>query len=379
MARTASTIKEVFKYEPLLIDLLEHEINEQHARILAMLFKLGGFTTLNKLTKLLSFAQPTVSIRVAELVEMGYVRKNSELMPMTLVLLLNLDDLETQLRKRIEHQRNAIKFLCKISQIQNKQLGKDTFNRAMQTIFTKDRIMSNLIAYTYLHEIIARTDLYHLLEVNFGDSKRLESDFDLILACNIDILHIIYRKQQKREMFIRPRLPLELFANYRLTYLESLYSHYQQLLNELTNLMTGEYESIIPHQQLKYPSDIKLRIDTCLKHYLIIRIIDNSIYLGKDVSSGLLKLITESKYYSPKHKIMILSNNIQIPKGLNDSQIGLHSLNDDISQDYKTRDFILFNNHGVLVFPSRLGGIPYYNIAPRFIATIKNIFDAYWG
>ncbi|MHA2295654.1 MAG: hypothetical protein ACXAEU_24765 [Candidatus Hodarchaeales archaeon] len=44
-----------------------------------MMFKLGGFTTLNVLTEKLSIAQPTVSNRVSELEEMSYIRKNPSL------------------------------------------------------------------------------------------------------------------------------------------------------------------------------------------------------------------------------------------------------------------------------------------------------------
>ncbi len=70
-------MKEISRFEPLFMDLLEDDINEQHARILVMMFRLGGFTTLNLLTDFLPFlSQPTVSIRVAELVNKGYLRKN---------------------------------------------------------------------------------------------------------------------------------------------------------------------------------------------------------------------------------------------------------------------------------------------------------------
>ena len=80
-----------------MIDILEDNITEQHARILALLFNLGGYTTLNVLTNLIGIAQPTVSIRVDELVKMGYIRKNTELMPIALVLLLHLDDFRLDL------------------------------------------------------------------------------------------------------------------------------------------------------------------------------------------------------------------------------------------------------------------------------------------
>ncbi|UCE14747.1 MAG: hypothetical protein JSV04_06095, partial [Candidatus Heimdallarchaeota archaeon] len=108
MVGLSSNIKDIIRFEPLLVDLLEPKINEQHARILAMMFQLGGYTTLNVLTKKLLMAQPTVSNRVAELVEMGgFLRKNSELMPIALVLLLSVDDLELLLRNRIAAYQDA--------------------------------------------------------------------------------------------------------------------------------------------------------------------------------------------------------------------------------------------------------------------------------
>ena len=76
MVYLASPLKDTAVYEPFFMDH-DNEINEQHARILALMFKLGGYTTLNVLTDHLAIAQPTVSVRVEELVEKGLIRKNT--------------------------------------------------------------------------------------------------------------------------------------------------------------------------------------------------------------------------------------------------------------------------------------------------------------
>ncbi|MFX0205449.1 MAG: hypothetical protein ACFFDT_05640, partial [Candidatus Hodarchaeota archaeon] len=149
-----------------------------------------------------------------------------------------------------------------------------------------------------------------------------------------------------------------------------------KLLSELGNLLTGEYESIIPHQLLNYPSEIKFKIEVCLKHYKTIRIINNSIYVDKEEKSGITSLVTERQNFTPDHKILMLAKtDFPIPEGLNHSQIKLFPLKTDIPRDYTSRDFILFEEHGCLVFPSQPNAVPYYNIAPRFTTNVLEIFS----
>ncbi|MFW9996581.1 MAG: hypothetical protein ACFFD4_31340 [Candidatus Odinarchaeota archaeon] len=379
MVSLSNAIKEVSRFEPLLIDLLGEEINEQHARVLAMMFKLGGYTTLNKLTKYMPFAQPTVSIRVAELVEKGFLRKNSELMPMVIVLLLTVDELELQLRNRFDKQRNAIEFLRRMSEFRDKKLVKDTFIRAVNVLYEKETVLANMITNTYLNEIVVRNELYQQLENDLTEFTTMKSEFESILASKNDVFHVIYQKQKKEETFIRPRLPLKMFANYRLSYLESLFSHYEELLGELANYMSNEYESIDPHQVLKYPSDIKQRINICLKYYSTAKIIDNSVYRGEEDNDGILRLITGSENFRSDHEVKILSSRInQALKSAHSQRIEYRSLTGQISKDFMTRDFIIFENHGCLVFPAKPKGVPYYIISPSFITAILNVFESNW-
>ncbi|MHA1945493.1 MAG: hypothetical protein ACXAC6_04585 [Candidatus Hodarchaeales archaeon] len=381
MASVSNTIKEVSKFEPLIIDLLKQQINGQHARIIAMMFKLGGYTTLNKLTKELPFAQPTVSIRVTELVEMGYLRKNTELMPMVLVLLLSIDELESQLRYKIEKQKSAIDFLKKMSKFRDKELFKDTFIRAVNVLYDHEEILANMISNTYLKGIIARNELFQLLEMDSVESKSIKGTFESILSSHDDIFYTIFQKQKKSETFIRPRLPLRLFTNYRISYLESLYSHYEELISELANYMSSEYESIDLHQKLKYHSSIKQRIDICLKSYSQVKIIDNSIYKGKESEKGLLDLITSSKYYESYHEVKILTSKSNKPsKTIQNQRIEKKMFTKQISRDFMTRDFIIFNNNGCLVFHSKpKGSFSEYIIFPSYVTEILTIFESNWS
>ncbi|MFX1283632.1 MAG: MarR family transcriptional regulator [Promethearchaeota archaeon] len=385
MVGLATVTNETVTFEPLFIDILEDNINEQHSRILALMFRLGGYTTLNVLTNLIGIAQPTVSIRVDELVKKGYIRKNTELMPMALVLLLTQDDLDIQLRKRLEVQRNAAKFLQQASDIKNMQLVEDTFIKAIQILYDTEEILAKMIAYIYLHQRIARNKLYQMIDPEdskFGSIDEQERDRrkkDAIITSRPEIFHIIYKKHQKKAMFIQPRLPLKLFVKHRLVYLESLYTYYRELLLKLGSFMSDEYESIIPHQLLNYPSELKIRIETCLKHYSMIRVIDNAVYRHNNGTNGVVDLIVTRNNFSQNHKVMILSNkSIKLPKTIDTSQFEIRPLKGRISRDYMNRDFIIFGNHGCLVLPSQPRSIPYYNIAPRFTSSVLDIFKANW-
>ncbi|MHA2225924.1 MAG: hypothetical protein ACXAC8_12005 [Candidatus Hodarchaeales archaeon] len=378
MLNQLDELNEIVRFEPILIDLLD-DINEQHSRILVMMFRLGGFTTLNVLTDYLSFAQPTVSIRVAELVNKGYLRKNTELMPMALVLLLSISDLKFTLNKRFEAQQNAVRFLQKVSKIRNKHVIMDTFVQAMHILHPKEEKLARMIAFTYLYQFLSRDELYQLVGFFEKEPEKITIEYDSIIASHNEIFHVAYRKHQKKEMFVQPRFPLNLFMRNKLVYLESLNQHYQSLLEELGNFMTGEYMSIIPHQLLNYPSEVKLKVETCLKHYSDIKIIDNSIYQNKEGTEGILNLITNRQQFSSDHKVMVLANNeVSIPKSVDQSQIEHNFIRDELSRDYKSRDFVIFGEHGCLVFPSQPNAVPYYNIAPMFTTNVLKIFKSNW-
>lgn len=387
MVILSSPLKDTAVFEPFFMDIFNNEINEQHARILALMFKLGGYTTLNVLTDYLAIAQPTVSVRVEELVQKNLIRKNTELMPMVLVLLLNIENLATLLNTRFESQRNAVIFLQKASELDNISRVKDTFFQAIKILYPNQQILTNMIKFVYIHQVLARDELYRKLEPNGKISKYSTKDYDTIITSHGDIFHVLYGKQRKTEMYIQPRLPLNLLASNRIIYLESLTSYYKNLLGKLQSFLSEEYNIITPHKLLKYPSDIKKKIDTCLKNYSTIRVIDNSI-CKKKMGLSILEFLVKSNTFGitnkkgvqkQKHKLFILSH--EKPSILKDQSsplIQYKTMDDSINKDYTTRDFIIFDNHGCLVFPSIPNALPYYNIAPQFTSTSLNVFESNW-
>ena len=162
MPELPSHIEEIIPIEAFLLDIYQ-DLNEQHARVLAMLYRLGGYTTLNLITKLLGIAQSTVSVRVQELVDQGYLRKNPELMPNVLVVLTSLDDLKQALNALISTQQNAINFLKKTSLLSNKQLVEEALFHAFDVIFPQSPKLAKLISGVYMKEIISRNELYNLV------------------------------------------------------------------------------------------------------------------------------------------------------------------------------------------------------------------------
>lgn len=387
MVNLMSPSKDTAVYEPFFIDILNNEISEQHAPILALMFRLGGYTTLNVLTDLLAIAQPTVSVRVEELVKKDLIRKNTELMPMVLVLNLTIEELAKKLQKRISSQRNAVSFLLKASELENKSKIKNTFFQAIQVLFSNQRTLPKIIAYVYLNQVLTRNELYKQLENKGEISKYSYRDYDSLILDYRDFFHILYGKQRKNEMYIQARLPLDLFAKNRLTYLESLNTHYVNLLNLLESFLSEEYTAMTPHQLLKYPSDVKKRIDTCLKNYSTIRIIDNAIYQGK-MGSSIFELLTQSPHLgttnkkgvpTQEHKLFILSHEKpSIPEKYESLHIEFQPFEDVTHRDYTVRDFIIFDHHGCLVIPSIPNTLPYYNITPQFTKTSLNVFESNW-
>ena len=387
MVNLSSPLKDTAVYEPFFIDLFSNEISEQHARILVLMFKLGGYTTLNVLTDHLAIAQPTVSVRVEELVKEGLLRKNTELMPMVLVLNLNIKDLTLKLEKRIISQRNAVAFLLRAAELENKTKINDTFYQAIQTLFPNQQKLSRTIAHVYLNQVLTRDELYKKIDPKGKISDYLFRDFDSFITNHSDIFHVLYGKQRKNEMHIQARLPLDLFSNNRLAYLESLNTHYISLLKLLDSFLSEEYDAIIPLQLLKYHSDVKKKIDTCLRNYSTIRIIDNSIYQRK-TGSSILDLLIQSTTLGrtnkkgveeQEHKLFILSHEEpSIPKNMKSDLIQYQHIKDDINRDYTTRDIIIFDHHGCLVVSSIPYTLPYYNIASQFTNTSISVFESNW-
>ena len=247
MPELPSHIQEILPIESFLLEIFQ-DLNEQHARILAMIFRLGGYTTLNLLTKLLGIAQSTVSLRVRELVDQGYLRKNPELMPNVLVLIISIDDLMQSLNTLFTTQQNALKFLEKTSKLSNKQLVEKSFIHAFDVLFPRSPKLAKLIMWVYMKEIISRHELYNLVreieqkkKQDKGFSNRV---FDSIIDAHNEWFQIVH---QKAESYIKPVLPLNLYSKIRKNVLKNKFEYYTNLLGQIESFMTVEYESVIPY------------------------------------------------------------------------------------------------------------------------------------
>jgi DNA-binding MarR family transcriptional regulator len=379
LERLSQDIEEAFTFEPLIMDALNHSLSDQHVRVLAMMFKLGGYTPLNVLTRKLAIAQPTVSNKVADLEKMGYIRKNSELKPKVLVLLLTVEDLITKCNLNRTAQQNAASFLQEASRIRNKKVIGDAIFKAINVLYPGEDLMAKMVAFTYLHNTLPRNKLIKLVCSSEKGIMKLDREVDIILTSHPNIFNTIYYKYQKSGTFIQPRLPLDSFAKNRLLVLESIYDHQNVLLERLSQLIGIEYDAIIPHQPLPSIPEIEQRVSTCLKYYRTIKIIDNSIYQNKYSNEGILKLLASSNHFTSNHKLKILTNHsIHDSSSILSSQIEQRSITKAINRDYISRDFIIFEDHGCLIIPSNVSNPPYYHIAPQFTKTVSDIFNTHW-
>ncbi|MFW9777879.1 MAG: hypothetical protein ACFFE8_03415 [Candidatus Heimdallarchaeota archaeon] len=369
MVALPQDLKDSIPFEPMIEDLYGEHVNEQHARILAVMFKLGGYTTLNTLPGILKIKQPTVSIRVDELVKMGLIRKNTELMPMSIVLLLSPEALRRKNQDRIQKVRYASEFLLKISEVEEKTPSGELIQRALDILFPREKEVAAILARSY----ISPEEL-----IEYHDSPDMVSAY----------IHLFTQKRKKPLIrFSRPALPLNLCVKSRLSYHEALHEYYDFLIDDLANYFLEEHVSVIPHQLLRFPSEIKNRIDTCLKHYQEIRIIDNNVFKSKDGKMGIVDLVVSSESFKKpsssgdNHVVKVISQEKHKREFDGEKAFSFRyvQLVDEVSRDYTTRDFLIFGQHGCLVIPSRENIVAYYNITPSFTDTISEIFEKYWS
>ncbi|MHA1990408.1 MAG: helix-turn-helix transcriptional regulator [Candidatus Hodarchaeales archaeon] len=372
-------LKEISKFEPLLMQLLEPRINEQEARILSLIFRNGGYIPLNSISQRIGIAQPTVSNRVKDLTNKGFLRKNEELMPIVLVLLINCDKLKEYLESKKLSLKNAVLFLEKSKELVKDLKIQEMTERALNHLFPEDNIMSKIILEISKNKIISRDVLYSNIFVGEKIDQKTKEKVDLLIQNNNDFIQTVYKKFQKKEMFFCMKIPIGSIIEIRTLHLNKTYNYYFALLDELKDFMKQDYDSLLPIQLLQFPSDLKLRIDICLKKYQNISVLLNSINrkIGKD--SNILDFLTESKEFNKDHSIKILSSKkTELKSNLKTTQIKFKELTSKLSRDYSVRDIILFDNHGCIVIPPSNQSFPYYNISPRFIKSVTNIFKENW-
>ncbi len=380
MSQLSKHLKTTVPFEPLIMDALSignNGITEQHARILASLFKLGGYTTLNVLVSLVKFAQPTVSLRVQELEDYGYLRKNPEMIPTPLVMDITPNELRERLNWRSKTQSNAMEFLLKLHTegIQYSTV-QDTFIKAFRILFPHNQDLANLLAYTYIYPNLSREKIFELLK---SEEEKPSKVYEELLTTRGDIFHVVHRKKKKSDINLRPRLPLTKLLEYHKFYLDTLNNHYHSQLEDLDEFMVREYDSFIPHQYLNFLSEIKAKIGMCLRHYSQIKVISNGILEKKFPDNKLLQIIAEREEITTNHTLSILTTeDINNLENLDKNQYRIKKIEVPRQRDFSTRDFIIFENRGCLIIPERFDSQPYYYIGPRFMSTMNQYFDSEW-
>ncbi|MFW9992464.1 MAG: helix-turn-helix transcriptional regulator [Candidatus Odinarchaeota archaeon] len=366
----------ISRYEPLLMYLLGPDITDLEARILALVFQLGGYTNMSSIIQILGVSQSTVSLNVAKLVEQGYIRKNAELMPMTLVLLLNAVDLRKRLSEMVSGQESAYNFFERVAGVEKKEVLKDTILRAFQVLYPGMGCLPEILTQLYTNGLLSRFELLNNIGFDKKNPKHIRF-FDETVNRYTDVIQTFYRKYRKNDMYYRHKIPLHMLAKNRFNYLQLLSDYFSNLLAKLEDYTAMDYNSLIPHQLLNYPSDMRLRLNSCLKHYSTIRILDNGVFTQHGDNNDILSLIASSEEFTGEHDILLLANKpVKIPSNVDNSQIKQVILSKDISYDFKVRDFVLFDENGCLVIPPRPNGVPYYNVTPRFIKTVTKVFNS---
>ena len=106
----------ITQYEPLMIDLLD--LKELEARVVTAMLLHGGFSTMKTLQDELDFKQSVVSDICNQLIKKNLLRKNQELIPVPLILLLDVTQLLAIYNQKRQLQINAANILKKTA-IQN--------------------------------------------------------------------------------------------------------------------------------------------------------------------------------------------------------------------------------------------------------------------
>ena len=386
-------LEPIFKFEPMLHYLLDDsQLVDLEIRILTIMFRSGGYITLNHLTEQLDLPPPPVSIAVASLAKKKYLRKNRELMPIALVLLVSIRDLKTRLDQLRSKQQYATEFLLQLTDLSDVISLKSMAIRAFATLFPDEQEpkFAVMLFELYTHDYLDKETLYQTLtnsttknkskNKNKISSAKVENKYEELLLKYPKLIQIIYKKYRRKDTYLRAQIPISSLAHIRGSYLRHLNTLYQDMIEELEKFMYRPFEAIISHQVLQFHSDIKTRIDTCLKQYHDIQMIYNGIYRKKTKKSDIIELLTSSNILNKHHRIRILSRRKKTIRTLiKPEQINQKLYSNELDLDFQNRDIILFEQHGCVVIPVQDRAMPYYSISPQLIKTVTNSFEMQWS
>jgi len=190
---------------------------------------------------------------------------------------------------------------------------KDTILRAFQVLYPGIECLPEILTWLYTNGLLSRFDLLNSIGFDKKNPKHVRL-FDETVNRYSDLIQIFFRKYRKNDTYYRYKIPLHMLAKNRFNYLQLLRDYFASLLSKLEDYTAIDYNSLIPHQLLNYPSDMKLKVNSCLKHYSTVNVLDNSVFNYHGDNDGILSLIASSEEFTGEHGILLLANNpVKIP------------------------------------------------------------------
>ncbi|MHA1227020.1 MAG: hypothetical protein ACTSR2_13195 [Candidatus Hodarchaeales archaeon] len=388
-----SEMMEIIKYEGILNDILSLEDKEK-ARLLLHVILQGGFITKDTFYEKISMSRPTLIKKVASLIKKGYLRQNEEFNPIRITLLVNYEELSQKIAKVEQQIVFARDFLVKMEGIKSRDLLNERFKSAVRVLLGnvhKKELLIEVLSILYVRqasEYIGINELNDKIKLLPGEIR--PDVFMNILNCNSDLFYVFSHKVQvdsdkhqklKKKYFIKPKYRLSKLA--KLLFIKRKFElrNYKEELGELFSTFKPLNYDLFPHQLLTYSSNIKQRINSCLKFYSRIDIIFNRIY--EQSFDNFIKLIVKNNNFSKHHRIRVLSDQELSLKSNLHLQVTCKLRHKSISKDYKERDIILFSRedeqpYGAIIFPQEPLS-PYYLITPHALDEIYTQFKQEWG
>ncbi|MHA1973175.1 MAG: hypothetical protein ACTSW1_09290 [Candidatus Hodarchaeales archaeon] len=379
----------IVRFERLLNDILALN-NGEEAKLLLHVILQGGFTTKDTFYSKFNISRPTLIKKISTLIEKGYLRQNEEFNPIRITLLVDYEELLEKILEQEQKIRFARDFLIKMSVIKSRGLLAEKFKSAIKVLLGnvhKRELLIEVLSLLYIQrnlDSIEVTELNGRINSVIGEI-RLDV-FMTILNCNSELFRVFSqkvgvevnkRRKFKKTYFVTTKYNLEKLA--KILFLKRKFElrNYTEELEELFSTFKPLSYDYFPHQLLPYVSNIKQRVNSCLKFYSQLYIIYNGIY---DQSfDSFIKLIIKNDNFSKHHRLKLLSSqqlsysHLQLSSRIYDKSVG---------KDYKERDIILFCSedqpYGALIFPKK-PLTPYYLITPHAINEIYTQFRAQWG
>ncbi|MFX0063251.1 MAG: hypothetical protein ACFFC7_13830 [Candidatus Hermodarchaeota archaeon] len=405
---------EVAAFGPFFKDIVGLP-NVEDGWILAFMFYQGGYIESKSLIfQTLDFNFQTFNPRLDALIKQGLIKQHEEFNSFRLTLVLTPNDLNDQLENEKNKVETTRDFLLEMDQkVQIKQvIRRDAeISRAFKSsilqflpnsehaellaellmiCYIDQEQQGQMISFSKLLELFENPEYASLknkyLKNSYKQRQFLQIISDSYLLKSFS-RRILSRKNkfssssssQWKEFYVCPRFSLSRMIQYLFQRSQIEFEEYETLVTKIYDWMSEQQGP--QDQELPYPRDVKHKLDTCLSCYKELWIFDNSIYYssGRRERDNLLDLIEQSDAFTPKHKIRLLSHKPpEIPSSIQ-NQVEAHLLPENINQQHKERDIILFKHlgdqtaYGCLIFPSDLA--PYYTITSHIVNSVLTAFD----